>query len=182
MGILTRTPTPIDHAELVKFGEKWLKGKGCGVTFSDEFKALTITGERPDVIGWSDGLSKLIEAKTTRADFLADMKKSFRKNPEQGMGDWRFYLCPEGVIKIEDLPDGWGLLYLRITGSAKKIIEVHGVPSNCNWWTKKPFSGNRQCENQMLYSALRRLTISGHFQSIYRDSNKSETTALGSEA
>ena len=31
--------------------------------------------------------------------------------PEKGIGDYRYYLCPYGVIKTEELPPHWGLLY-----------------------------------------------------------------------
>jgi hypothetical protein len=27
------------------------------------------------------------------------------------MGSARYYCCPEGLIKPEELPDGWGLMY-----------------------------------------------------------------------
>jgi len=119
--------------------------------------AATHNGERPDAIGWRDGLSILVECKVSRADFLSDRNKRFRKAPELGMGDWRFFLCPPGVIAIEDLPAGWGLLHAY----PKKIQKIHGVPGNCGWWRKKPFEGNKLCENQMLYSALRRMMVRG---------------------
>lgn len=170
----------IDHAQLVKCGEKWLKGKGCGVTFRDEFKAITMNGERPDVIGWRDGLSIMLECKSSRADFLADKKKSFRINPALGMGDWRFYLCPKNVIKVQDLPEGWGLLYAEPSKAGIRIFQIHGVPSNCNWWTQKPFAGNRQCENEMMYSALRRMVLRGHFDSVYSELNSYLLEASGS--
>lgn len=151
------------HDELVMRAEKWLTNQGCGVVFRDEFRAATHNGEQPDAIGWRDGLSILIECKASRSDFLADKRKRFRKEPEIGMGDWRFYMCPPGVIKPEDLPGGWGLLH----ATPKQVKKVHGVPGNCHWWSKKPFEGNKRCENQIMYSALRRMVIRGHFDSIY---------------
>ncbi|EFZ65999.1 upf89.0 domain protein [Escherichia coli 2534-86] len=27
------------------------------------------------------------------------------------MGDWRFFISEPGIISIEDLPPGWGLLH-----------------------------------------------------------------------
>ncbi len=45
----------------------------------------------------------------------------FRAEPEKGMGDWRFYLCEPGVITVDDLPAGWGLLYV-INGRVRKIM------------------------------------------------------------
>lgn len=153
----------MDHAQLVLKAERWLKQQGCGVVFREPFRATTHSGEKPDAIGWRDGLSLLVECKATRADFLADKKKPFRKAPEKGMGDWRFYLCPPDIITVGDLPAGWGLLYAL----PKQIKEVHGVPGNCGWWHGKPFDGNKRYETQMMYSALRRMVVRGHFEFIY---------------
>ena len=152
------------HDELVKRAERWLKSQGCGVVFRDAFKAYTGNGELPDAIGWRDGLSILIECKTSRSDFLADKGKRFRKaDVGCGMGDWRFYLCPSDIIRVDDLPEGWGLLYAK----GRQIVKVHGYPGNCGWWSRKPFEGNKRSETQMMYSALRRMVIRGHFDEIY---------------
>lgn len=151
------------HEELVLKAERWLKSQGCGVVFRDTFKAATHNGELPDAIGWRDGLSLLIECKASKADFLADKRKRFRQNPETGMGDWRFFLCPPDIILVDDLPEGWGLLYAY----PRQIKKVHGVPGNCGWWHGKPFDGNKRCETQMMYSALRRMVVRGHFSEIY---------------
>ncbi len=77
------------HAELCVRGERWLRTRGCRVVLRDPFKAAVYTGECPDVIGWRDGHSILIECKASRADFLADKGKRFRAEPEIGMGDER---------------------------------------------------------------------------------------------
>ena len=100
---------PDAHAKLVLRGARWLHAQGCRVVLHDPFRAAVSTGEQPDDIGWRDGLSILIEVKVTFADFLADQKKPFRKDPSKGMGDWRFFLCPPEVIQPADLPSGWGL-------------------------------------------------------------------------
>ncbi|MEQ5770023.1 hypothetical protein NFH98_20845 [Halomonas sp. H33-56] len=151
------------HDHLVERAEKWLRGQGCGVVFNDRFRAATHSGEQPDAIGWRDGLSLLIECKASRADFLADKKKRFRRDPAEGMGDWRFMMCPPGLIAPDELPPGWGLLYVH----PRKVERAHGVPANCHWWIKKPFEGNKRSETQLMYSALRRLSLRGHFDSIY---------------
>ena len=151
------------HDELVVRAEKWLKQQNCKVTIRDEFRAYTSNGELPDGIGWRDGLSILIECKSSRSDFLSDKRKPFRADPSKGMGDWRFYLCPPEVIKPNDLPDGWGLLW----ATPKTIKKVHGIPSNCQWHRDKPFDGDKISENMMLVSALRRLSIRGHLEQIY---------------
>lgn len=153
----------ITHDDGVIRAEKWLNQINCKVVIRDPFKC-PIAREEPDAIGWRDGVSILIEVKVSRSDFLADKKKFFRADPTEGMGDWRFYMCPPGIIKPEDLPGGWGLLYIM----PKTIKKVCGMPhGNCNWHSNKPFTGHKQRENNMLVSALRRLAIRGHLPEIY---------------
>jgi hypothetical protein len=125
---------------------------------------VTSTGEQPDALGFRSGTSCLIEVKVSRADFLSDRKKKFRKNPELGVGNWRFYLTPPGVIEIDDLPEGWGLL-VEVNGRVKKI---HGWPPNTKW-SEGPFVSktNTQTEREIMYSALRRMEIQGHLRSVY---------------
>lgn len=157
------TPQTRAHDELVLRAERWLKQVGCGVTIRDPFRAYPVNGEQPDAIGWRDGLSILIECKVSRADFLADKNKAFRADPTKGMGDWRFYLCPPGVITVEDLPAGWGLLW----ATEKTLRKVHGFPKHGAWWQNKPFEPCKRSESMMLVTALRRLQIRGYLEEIY---------------
>tara|TARA_Y100000780_G_scaffold231711_1_gene258508 strand:+ start:256 stop:741 length:486 start_codon:yes stop_codon:yes gene_type:complete len=151
------------HDHLCERAEKWLKNQNCGVVFNESFQAVTSSGEQPDALGFRSGCSILIECKASRSDFLSDKKKRFRKDPAQGVGDWRFYMCPPGVINIEDLPEGWGLLWVH----PKKVEKVHGIPPNTLWESDKPFTGNKDNELRLMYSALRRVKIRGHFDCIY---------------
>jgi hypothetical protein len=65
----------------------------------------------PDAIGWKRAChSVLVECKISRADFLADREKPFRRKPELGLGCERFYLTAAAMLRPEELPDGWGLL------------------------------------------------------------------------
>jgi hypothetical protein len=97
------------HAQLVRMAEQWLRRNyRCGIVLSEQSCA---SGETPDVIGWKGKCrSVLIECKISRADFLADREKSFRKDPSQGMGCERFYLVPKGMVRSDELPKSWGLL------------------------------------------------------------------------
>ena len=151
------------HAELVVLGEKWLKRQNCGVVFRDAFRASTTHGEQPDAIGWRHNISILVECKASRADFLADRAKTFRAEPAKGIGDWRFYLCQKDLILESELPSGWGLLY----ADGSRVRPVAGFPGNCNWGKNRPFIGEKECEIQMLYAALRRMVVRGHFDAIY---------------
>ena len=80
-------------------------------------------GEQPDILGISSfGESILIEVKVSRSDFLADKKKLWRSNPEMGMGDFRVYLTPKGLLKPDDIPHGWMLW--EVHGKTKPILKI----------------------------------------------------------
>ena len=74
---------------------------------------LNVTGaENPDVWGYDGYSTVVIEVKVSHSDFKSDQKKMWRNVvPEHQAGNNRWYLCPEGIIKHDELPDGWGLLY-----------------------------------------------------------------------
>ena len=152
----------LTHDNLCLVAENFLVKNRFGVVFHDKFKASTSTGEQPDCLGFRSGLSCLIECKTSRSDFLVDQKKKFRLDPSLGLGDWRFFLTPQGLISVDELPKGWGLLET----DGKRVRRVHGFPMNTEWFDK-PFTGNKQAECDYLYSACRRMVIRGHFKEIY---------------
>lgn len=159
---IEKPPNP--HHDLCLLAEKFLRAQNFGVVFRDGFNAVTDNGERPDTLGFRSDASCLIEIKVNRSDFLADRKKKFRIDPSLGIGDWRFYLCPPGLIEVCDLPEDWGLLY-NVNGKIKKI---HGWPPNTRW-SESPFSGktNKIAEMDIMYSALRRMEMHGHLSAIY---------------
>jgi hypothetical protein len=80
----------------------------------------------------------LVESKVSRADFLADRAKPFRQSPETGVGCERYYLAPRGLICIEELPAGWGLLEMsgrdieRLKTSAKNLRSAAGFQNEMN--------------------------------------------------
>lgn len=158
---VTELRLPTLHDALVLRADRWLYSQGCSIVIRDPFR--TWNTEQPDAIGWRTDVSILVEVKTSRADFLADQKKGFRINSERGMGDWRFYMCPPGIISPEDLPSGWGLLW----ASDNIVRRIHGFPHKSRWGEKQPFSGNKANENTILTSALRRLNAKGYLSEIY---------------
>ncbi|CAB5618206.1 Uncharacterised protein [Escherichia coli] len=112
------------HGELNDIARRWLlraesaRGPGCKVAFN-EVGAVGDT-ERADAWGYRwgwNGCSVLVEVKVSRSDFLRDKHKPHRKSG--GMGDYRYYMCPEGIINISDLPDRWGLLWVNKRGHVK---------------------------------------------------------------
>lgn len=132
------------HYTLCCEGAKWLhrrkhdfnkcpkkpcyRTEACGRCIKCEYVAVelcTWESEQTDVWGLgSFGDSGVIEVKTSHADFLADKRKWCRgdESAEMGMqaGKYRWYLCPEGVIAKDELPDKWGLLYW----DGKKVYPV----------------------------------------------------------
>ena len=99
------------HVQLVEQAVAWLRSYRCGVILSEQ---ACISGEMPDAIGWKRACrSVLVECKISRADFLADRDKPFRKKPDLGLGCERFYLTPPRLLNLKELPPGWGLLEVR---------------------------------------------------------------------
>ncbi len=124
----------ISHKELCELGAKILKTKlKCTVSIHEP-KGLK---ENPDAIGWRYGWglceyegSILIECKTSRADFKKDFQKKFRINQHEGIGNWRFYMCPTDVIKPEEVPEKWGLIYVDDKRRTKIIINPYDTVKN----------------------------------------------------
>jgi len=112
----------LTHSELVDIAETWLF-KRCGFAFKE---LTTFAQETPDAIGFRSGESILIECKTSRADFHADKKKSFRKCTWQGVGRIRFFMCEKGLILPEDLPEKWGLLWVNGKGKVRQRVGPKG--------------------------------------------------------
>ncbi len=145
------------HDELCTASVRWLlKTVGAGVAVS-EMACCNMTGEIPDAIGWKQGCSILIEAKTSRPDFLADKKKHFRISPEFGMGSYRLFICPDGLIKPDELPKDWGLLYYH-PGRKRRIERVICFKGNIvsNEGNLKSQVANYRAENALLLSYIRR--------------------------
>jgi len=91
----------------------------------------------------------LSSARFRAPDFLVDREKPFREKSQLGMGCERFYLTPPGLLRLKDLPYGWGLLELR-----NRIVSiVH--PSARNLRTAIGF----RHEMNLLLASLRRVEI-----------------------
>lgn len=149
-----QTPT---HQDLVARAETWLRNSAayagiridaacrarCAVVLT-EFVACTT--EVPDAIGWANAgrISFLVECKVSRADFLRDRKKWFRARPHVGMGVFRYYLTPKGMVSLDELPGGWGLL--ELSGRSVKVTRLAVQQSQ----------RNQAAEMAMLWSQVRR--------------------------
>jgi hypothetical protein len=132
------------HADLVKRAERWLRGtQRCSVVVSE---MASYSYERPDAIGWTSGRSILVECKMSRSDFAKDLKKHFRQDPRYGMGDFRFYMVPPGLLTAKEIPDRWGLLEAR-PKQVRVIVEALAFDRARAAFMERP----------LLFSALRRL-------------------------
>ena len=100
------------HQELVERAVAWLKNsRHCPLVIA---RRRAVTLEHPDAIGfWITKPSVLIECKASRSDFRADRKKFFREFPAKGMGYFRYFLTPAGLVAKEEVPANWGLLEVR---------------------------------------------------------------------
>jgi hypothetical protein len=144
----------VTHAKLVAMAVRWLRRYRCGVVLSEQ---ACVSGEMPDAIGWKKAChSVLVESKVSRGDFLADRGKPFRLKPESGVGCERYYLAPRALIRVEELPAGWGLLEVcgreveRVKSSAKNLRTALGF----------------QYEMNLLLASLRRVEVRIEPQSI----------------
>jgi len=101
------------HDELVRRAVRWLKGtRRCPVVLSEVGSGIEI----PDAIGWEySGRSILVECKASRADFLKDQNKSFRRYSDTGMGFLRYYMTPPGLVLPDEVPEKWGLCFVHPT-------------------------------------------------------------------
>ncbi len=114
------------HNELNAIACKWLKrsfsAKGPGCQFSVTEVGGIHAGEIADAFGYRWGFmsgSVVVETKVSRPDFLADAKKAHRNGGVLGMGNFRYYICPEELIEIDELPYKWGLLWVNSRGHVK---------------------------------------------------------------
>lgn len=130
-----------------------------------EYKCLTVS-EQPDVLIFNSyNETTLYEIKMSKQDFLRDKKKPFRKQvkieyyksgeinnikiihtSEGSLGDYRYYVCPSKMLDVNDLPDGWGLIWCDIPHKAFRIIHK-----------SEKFKCNKGLELRLLTNALRRL-------------------------
>lgn len=108
---------------------------------------VTMGCELPDVYANNGENSTVIEVKTSHQDFMNDKHKYCRsvkaKNNNHILGNYHYYLCPENVIKEDELPENWGLLYW----DGKKITKVK---------KSKFIESNKQFDMYILSSILRR--------------------------
>lgn len=149
------------HGSLVAMGARWLKRNGFPVV-ATELKCIG-SREQPDVIGFRSSCSAVIEVKVSRSDFFSDKKKPERV--EGGLGIYRFYLCPVGLVQPDELPEGWGLLEAN-SRTVKAVLAPEGnywpgidAPSELlGFWAAFQHTPDAGAERAALFSIARRLS------------------------
>lgn len=131
------------HRDLCLLGAEWLKHLRFGGVKYISVELVTQGLELADVWGTTGFRTYLIEVKVSRSDFLRDSKKYVRKNQSDGAGNFRYYLCPHGIISPDELPNEWGLLYAN--GDDISVIKE-----------AKEQDANNRTENAILCSIMRR--------------------------
>jgi len=107
------------HKALIPPGVRWLRS-----VHPDVCRVITEVptrrGERPDIWAIERArcvVSYVIEVKVSVPDFNADRTKTWRRDGN-GMGNYRWYLTPRGLLDDRCLPDGWGLIEVNAKGEA----------------------------------------------------------------
>jgi len=132
----------LTHDELCKIACTFLREQDCVLIANQP--TCYANGENPDAIGFHTSREcHVVEVKTSRADFLSDKNKHFRTNPEFGMGVMRWYMCEPELIKPDELPENWGLVYAH-NGMRDIIVKA------------KPQQNNIKAEMDYLYNTARR--------------------------
>ena len=145
---------PLDHTELCQLtAKRFLKDIAL-----IEYKC-TVMSEEPDVLVYdSYARTTLYEIKMSRADYWKDWekphriykRKSIHKDLEIidtlycSIEECRYYVCPADIIQLEDLPEGWGLIWYK---NNKFYLKR----------TSKKCKRNIGLESRLLINALKRV-------------------------
>lgn len=110
----------LSHSELVQIAAKWVKNYLKFPIIETELKCIG-SREIPDILAFRSNTSLIVECKTSLADFRKDFKKPERNGQIMGVGNYRIYCAPKGMIDINKVPDSWGLI--EVSSKGKVTIE-----------------------------------------------------------
>lgn len=157
----------LTHAALVEVAARWLEStRRCSLVLTE----FTCAGcETPDAIGWriSEGWSVLVECKTSRADFRRDAEKLQRQHREASVGQERWYLTPPGLLRPDEVPEGWGLL--EAGARVRIVLRCPAAPTDGSRRDRGQLDRRLQAnELQLLLSVYRRKFCSRCSRAMYR--------------
>ncbi len=167
-----------NHRDLCRIAVDWLQrpasrsGPGCAVAISET--GNWVNREVVDAIGWRPygerSGSVLVEVKTSRADFTADRAKKHRASPAMGVGKYRYFLAPEGLLTVDEMPERWGLITVNGRGHVRVLaghVQLHrGEPDT---WAHQC---HEAAEKAMLIQCLARVVDPQKVQDRIREQNK----------
>jgi hypothetical protein len=81
------------------------------------------------------------EVKVSRGDFLAEARKPDKQVRALELTHQSFFACPAGLIQREELPEGWGLVWVDERGRCRVVV---GAPVR----EARPFT-----EDEVIYLA-----------------------------
>ncbi|ENG7912661.1 hypothetical protein R4575_18055 [Acinetobacter baumannii] len=150
------------HHDLVQIASKWAERV---LKFPIVASELRCGGSReiPDVIAFRADSSLIIECKTSINDFRKDFVKPERNGQRVGVGNYRIYCAPIGVIPIDKVPQSWGLIEVGNKGKVqltrfKQGNLYHSNKSLEEYRNSDCFfhQSDLEIERAFLYSILRR--------------------------
>ena len=107
------------HLDLCNMASKLLMRNGYSVILQE---VVSMANEQPDVLAFKNTASVMFEIKVSRSDFLVDRKKYWRRKEERGMGNYRYYVTPKGLVDKKEIPQGWGLIEFDDSGNESFVV------------------------------------------------------------
>ncbi|WP_205504550.1 hypothetical protein [Rufibacter psychrotolerans] len=123
------------HKDLVDIAYKWvLKEAGCPIAFRDFVSEHQPDEQYPDVIGLgSFGKSVAVKVDVSRHYYHQTISREIWQNPDKSMGRFRFLCVPTDLVKAEELPANWGLIYVGKDGKAACVHNPYGNGLHDYW-------------------------------------------------
>ena len=100
------------HKELKDIAMRWMKKQVTDIVCPEvEFKNIKCIA---DVVGinFKRKEVRVIEIKSTRSDFIRDKKLFEEKTTYFYHSHYCYIMCPKNIINIDDIPYGYGLLWV----------------------------------------------------------------------
>ncbi len=95
---------------------------------------------------WGGQLRTSFEIKTSRSDFLVEIKKPTKRRCALLVSNYFYFIAPKGMLKIEEIPAECGLIEVWWTNNdweIERVIEGNDIVltneavSLANWWEGK---------------------------------------------
>lgn len=120
------------YNKLCSEAAKWIEN----LVFDGLYKYIYIQNSNhdirlPDVWGANGCMSIMVVVKTKYSSFTNYKKFILNYENDDTVGNYRYILCPEGIINASDLPENWGLIWWNEkNGITKKVEAKYLEPCN----------------------------------------------------